>query len=76
MRKSHKTGLEASLKTDRGRSQPTVGGAIPDGSGFYKKAARTSYGEQAPKQRPSKASASAPASRILPCVSFCPDSLR
>ena len=48
---------------------PIVGGATPGlvVLGFIRKQA-----EQASKQDPSMASASAPASKFLPCVSSCP----
>ena len=39
--------------------------------GFCKKAGWASHDEQAGKQHPSVASASAPASRLLPCLSSC-----
>jgi hypothetical protein len=53
-----------------------VGGAT-GGPGFYKKAAEQAMdGEQASKPNPSMASASAPGSRFLPCVSSCPDFLQ
>ena len=41
--------------------------------GFYKKAGWASHGEQASEEHPSMASASAPASRFLQCLSSCPD---
>jgi hypothetical protein len=47
----------------------------PGGLGFYKKAGWANHGEQASKQHPSIASASAPASRFLLCLSSCPDFL-
>jgi hypothetical protein len=43
--------------------------------GFYKKANWATQGRQASKQHLSMASASAPASRFLPCVSSFPDFL-
>jgi hypothetical protein len=44
-----------------------------DGPGFNKKASRASHGEQAKKQHPCVAAASAPASKFLPCLSSCLD---
>jgi hypothetical protein len=41
--------------------------------GFYKKANWASQGQESTKQHPSMASASAPASKFLPCVSSSPD---
>ena len=46
------------------------------GPGFYNRAGWTIHGEQASKQHPSMASASAPASRSQPCLSSCPDFLQ
>jgi hypothetical protein len=37
---------------------------------FYKKSGKASYDEQASKEHYSMASASAPASRFLPCLEF------
>ena len=50
---------------------PIVGDAIPGlvVLGSIKKAGRASLGKQFNKQHPSMASASAPASKFLPCVS-------
>jgi hypothetical protein len=54
-----------------------VGGATPWASspGVYKKVSWTSQGKQSRKQGPSTASASAPASKFLPCLSSCLDFL-
>jgi hypothetical protein len=51
-------------------SQPWAGGP-----GFYKKAGSPSHEEQVGKQHPSMALASAPTSRFLPCLGYCPDFL-
>ena len=55
-----------------------VGGAIPGlvVLGSVRRQAQPSQGKQASKQLLSMASASAPASGILPCLSSCPDFLQ
>jgi hypothetical protein len=55
-----------------------MGGAILEQVvlGAIKKAGSAIYGKQASKQHSSMASASAPDSRFLPRLSFCPDFLQ
>jgi hypothetical protein len=55
-----------------------VGGAIPGlvVLGSTRKQAEQAMRKQASKQHPSTASASAPASRLLPCLSSWPDFLQ
>ena len=60
------------------KAQITVDGDIPGlvVLGSLKKAGCVSYNEQASKEHPSMVSASAPASKFLPCLSSCPDFLQ